>query len=301
MKRIYKKMCDQSGASLAVALLFFVFMAVVGSVILSAASASMGRIKKMDEGNQERYALSSAANLLVREISGVSLFDGDLTVSTEQAEYYLTNDDNDVSSKYNWNEAEFDQSIKADSLPNTVKAMAIQILNQYWNDENQTFIQNWNDGVSYPLSSFMDQTEVETLSFTITAGTGFPDYASSYPVNVVLKMNHNLDITMKLSLSDGAMADPYYIKIPFSKDAEVVYSRTGTYVNEEVVRYTYADGTSTGWLSLSDEPQKEISDSIYAAHIIETRTMQFTNCSWQSEEHAVITTIADMVSWWEET
>ncbi len=72
---IRQKLSSESGASILVALLLFLMCAMVGSVILAAATASMGREKLLDENDSEndslkRYALSSAANILIAELGG---------------------------------------------------------------------------------------------------------------------------------------------------------------------------------------------------------------------------------------
>ena len=84
MRSIGKKAADrlreESGASLAAALLFFVVCAVVGSVVLSAAMSSLGSSASRDLGDQQRYDVSSAAELLAAELSG-NLTVGDTPVS----------------------------------------------------------------------------------------------------------------------------------------------------------------------------------------------------------------------------
>lgn len=64
-----RKIEDRSGASLAVALLFFLVCAIVGSVLIAAASVSMGRMKNIDQGEQDRYAVDSAMNLISDRMS----------------------------------------------------------------------------------------------------------------------------------------------------------------------------------------------------------------------------------------
>ena len=67
-----RKLKSENGASLALALLFFVICAMVGSVVLAAATAAAGRVNKtLREADQRKYALESAANLLVNNITSV--------------------------------------------------------------------------------------------------------------------------------------------------------------------------------------------------------------------------------------
>lgn len=67
MRNIRIKMRERTGASLSLALLFFVLCAVAGSIVLSAASAALGRTQGVAEKDQRSYAVESAAVLLSGE------------------------------------------------------------------------------------------------------------------------------------------------------------------------------------------------------------------------------------------
>lgn len=64
MFRIRNKIRETTGASLSLALLFFVLCAVAGSVILSAATTVPGRLPGLVSKEQRSYAVDSAARLL---------------------------------------------------------------------------------------------------------------------------------------------------------------------------------------------------------------------------------------------
>lgn len=65
-----KKIKDTSGASMLIALLLLLMCAVVGAVVLTAATASTGRLAGLKSGEKEYYAVSSAVRLLQEEIQG---------------------------------------------------------------------------------------------------------------------------------------------------------------------------------------------------------------------------------------
>ena len=95
MSRVQRKIEDRSGASLSVALLFFLVCAIVGSVLIAAASVSMGRMKNIADGEQERYALDSAMEMLAEEMQG-----GEITLTASmdsaiQVRENSTDDDDD--------------------------------------------------------------------------------------------------------------------------------------------------------------------------------------------------------------
>ena len=95
MSRVQRKIEDRSGASLSVALLSFLVCAIVGSVLIAAASVSMGRMKNIADGEQERYALDSAMEMLAEEMQG-----GEITLTASmdsaiQVRENSTDDDDD--------------------------------------------------------------------------------------------------------------------------------------------------------------------------------------------------------------
>ena len=66
--QLKRKLQSNKGASLAVALLFFLMCSVVGTILLISATAASGRMKDMKTEDQDRYAVFSAAELLKKDI-----------------------------------------------------------------------------------------------------------------------------------------------------------------------------------------------------------------------------------------
>lgn len=64
---VRRKLKSNEGASLMVALLFFVVCATVGSIVLTAATAAAGRMDGLKKNNQEFYALKSAAQVFKKD------------------------------------------------------------------------------------------------------------------------------------------------------------------------------------------------------------------------------------------
>ncbi len=64
---VKRKLKSNEGASLMVALLFFVVCVAVGSIILTAATAASGRMTGIKKTNQDFYALKSAAKLFKKD------------------------------------------------------------------------------------------------------------------------------------------------------------------------------------------------------------------------------------------
>jgi len=72
MSAIRKKLNSRSGISLAIALVFFLLCAMVGTVVLSAASVSAGNTARERQLYRQTLALTSAADLLSQDIQGMS-------------------------------------------------------------------------------------------------------------------------------------------------------------------------------------------------------------------------------------
>lgn len=64
------KLSSESGATLVLALVFFLLCAVAGSVILVSGSGAAGRLADIKEDQQSYYSVSSAAKVLKSEIIG---------------------------------------------------------------------------------------------------------------------------------------------------------------------------------------------------------------------------------------
>lgn len=68
---MFRKKCKStSGASILIALFFLLMCALAGSVVLTAASTSSGRLVNLKKNEQSYYTVLSAAKLLKKEIEG---------------------------------------------------------------------------------------------------------------------------------------------------------------------------------------------------------------------------------------
>lgn len=69
MKDMAKKLNSRRGASLVLALLFLLFTAALGAVVITAASSSAGNTARIRKEQQGYFSVSSAANLVTNELS----------------------------------------------------------------------------------------------------------------------------------------------------------------------------------------------------------------------------------------
>ena len=69
-KRIIRKIKSNKGASLSMSLLLFLVCAAIGAIVLTAATASAGRLSSLAEMDQRYYSVSSAVQLLEKQLTG---------------------------------------------------------------------------------------------------------------------------------------------------------------------------------------------------------------------------------------
>lgn len=70
MMRLRNKLCSQSGASILLALLFFLVCGIVGASILAAASSAVGKVRSRREEQQRYFAMTSALQLICDQLEG---------------------------------------------------------------------------------------------------------------------------------------------------------------------------------------------------------------------------------------
>ena len=162
MRRISLKLHNSDGASITFALLLFLVCAVVGSVILTAATSASGRISKTAEIDQRYYSLTSAAEYLKNIIEGKKI-------------------------KLEWDGSKFNPAADSDtSAPVFLQNIALKIANE-WKDD-------FADSISGLSSVTLDQLN---LSVSDPAGT---DYSGlSVTINESLYNDGSLVLDLKSS------------------------------------------------------------------------------------------------------
>lgn len=84
---ISRTMRDERGASLVIALVFFLICAIVGSVVLTAASTQAKSVHTYYDLQQSEFAVSSAAQTLGAELESAVLTRDEATSDTETPQY----------------------------------------------------------------------------------------------------------------------------------------------------------------------------------------------------------------------
>jgi len=104
-----KKIKSGRGASISFALFILLICAVVGSVVLGAATASAGRLSKLAESDKRYYSVNSAAELIVKALDGEEVtISGDKTTVSTTIVTYKIDDGSVVSQSGPTSESTFD-------------------------------------------------------------------------------------------------------------------------------------------------------------------------------------------------
>ena len=127
MRKVIKKLKSDTGATLMMALLFFVVCAVTGSMILVSATASSGRLENMKRRDQNYFAVMSAIKMCEQQMKEMDIAFSDKLVVTEVEK---EEDDEDVD------DIDEDESVPGDSRVYTIEK-------QQFGDEAQYPICAW--------------------------------------------------------------------------------------------------------------------------------------------------------------
>jgi hypothetical protein len=230
---VKQKLTSEKGASLLVALLFFLICACVGPVILAAASTSAGRVSSIESsGNANRYAVNSAVKLIKEEMSEDMTSDEDMSFNVQQtweASYtqadFQTNGDAGIptltsgswvldkngdgwsSMVKTFNEGTFDISSLINNT-NTTKADLYQIRDMM---AYEIYLHYWND-----ISAHDGETSDEDPDPWSSIAMGEEDWQ-----NVLDEINEDEE-------SDGTYeittSEPYVISLKDDEDMPTVYA-----------------------------------------------------------------------------
>lgn len=234
-KTALKKLQSETGATLMLALLFFIMCAVAGSIILASATGAAGRaagtssdstqsITQRKENIQDYYTLTSAAGFLVSQIKGKSVIIRiDRTVSgTDGATSTLT--------KVHLMPAEDADPTEADwpgyEEWETAKTRNPSVL----------------ESIAYTYSSSENAAGTQMLRISLPSDDTFKDAVCE------LQYDKTCNITAKLYTNDNS-AQYVTVEIPaqisnYTTQTSVVRNKSGTIVSKETIDMTRISWTS---------------------------------------------------------
>lgn len=197
-RRASRKIGSRSGASLTVALLFFIVCAVIGSVVLAAGTAAAGRYNRMSESDLRYYSVTSAAELFRDAFDGASTTVERSRISFHYSDTpYTVETDGSVTAGASSDGGEFNvsylASIDGQSVQRTLDLLHDEAINVVFgpdavNVENESCWNYSGGGAGYPY----------TVEFKLVPSVGGVD-SEPYEVKVtaVLDSSNKLTVTFE--------------------------------------------------------------------------------------------------------
>lgn len=210
-RSLWGRLTSEAGASLVVAILFFVLCGVGASVILAAASASAGKMKKVPGVDQKRFAVESAAGFLRDELKDLKVTITDIKVDDDREESA------DYSLKYVWKNGT--EIKKEDSV---LETLVDQIyLSQEEQDAGQKAPENPSENPSYDLAlsvSTSKGTSVIPLNQLAASALVFMD--ASYQVKANIADQQTNQETQKEDLCERLLTVPAAVQTDETVDVK---------------------------------------------------------------------------------
>ena len=225
MMRLVKKLHNQRGASILVALMFFLVCAMAAAVILGSATTNAEKIQRRQKGQQVYYSVSSAAQLLRDKVNN------------------LTITGSEVFTQYDCNNLvlDTDESISPDREPNTA---AVQDMAAVLNGAAVTgdvLIDLLSDGVRAVYTSTLAYAEKTPFiswkkSFTIEDG--------QYTVDVTVSIDEDYTFTFQLVPEDQDLEGDYSMTLTCAgkKSNPDIKKEPGGTCSHEVTQKNYKTG-----------------------------------------------------------
>lgn len=171
MTNLRQKLNSQSGASIVIALIFFLVCLTVGAVVLTAATANAGRITRNQKEQQAYFAVRSAAELLRDELEG---------------EAFTAKQDEWDGSPAQAGAANFPKYLTPEYLPELMEDTRLRVLRETVQTQAKDFFQMQCSGRTLP-------NETKFASFTIDAGEDIPKVEVSWWIDGSYGLHFSLD------------------------------------------------------------------------------------------------------------
>lgn len=233
MNAVTEKLKSRSGISLAIALVFFLLCAMVGTVVLSAASASAGNTARERQLYRQTQALISAADLLSQDISQMT-YSGGYTrkeVTTTTVDLHGTRV---VTSEI------FEGGTP--KLENT-RFFGVKT-NQdgsSWDNLNLTVRYYWNQGETTLLGDNASEPEAQTIVFHSVKEQNIPQVTGK------LTVEQDYTLTVELQCGENTLT----LSFPASADSQIttdgpVTEKLSDYSSRRISSITYSVSISWG-------------------------------------------------------
>lgn len=202
-----KKHCllrDTSGASIVIALVFFLICAIVGSAVVTAASVQAKAAQTHSDLQQSEYTMQSAAELVAKQLGGeVATKDPNALTKTQSSVV--------ISAIYDTGAKKYTADVSKVVSP---------LGSVFWTEQR--------------ASDLLSGTVLSSVPITIKAPSGSK---STTPVYGNISVDGDLNVTVRLSLSESFdEASPYNMTVHIQ--CTPTYNAAG-----KITEFTYGDNT----------------------------------------------------------
>lgn len=207
MKRVFRKLHTQSGASLLVALVFFLVCAMVAAVIMGSATTNTLKIKQRKEEKQVYNSVSSAAKFLRDTMNTVSM------EGSESAVHYGCND-------YAPDQYHVLIGLSPEQEADTEDVMPVTAKQSGETVENDALIDLLRQGVQKVYQSRLELAADEKAPFD-GWNESFVVDDGLCEVTVQVSIKNDYTLTFRLAPSDAAQQDLYNMVLTCEGKSEV--------------------------------------------------------------------------------
>ncbi len=250
------KLKSNTGASISIALLLFLVCTVVGAVVLTAATASAGRVSQLAEADQRYYSVTSAAAFLQKELN-------DKPVTIRREEIY----ESTVTTTYGTSDITDAEGNKIGEEPTVTVGDPVHVEpypayktyveeTEYSGSLSLSFLERealyllFGDAVSLDAAAMNNSFNHEKAAepFTLEP-TGFPEKSD---LKITGTVTLCADGTMELRLQNYETTEknPYMMKLtltPAITETEETTSKTKTVGNVDTTTVTRARISTIKW------------------------------------------------------
>ena len=234
MNNVFGKLRSQTGATISFALLMFLVCTVLCTVILAAATAASGRLSRIAETDQRYYAVTSAAELLIRLIDGKTVS----IVEVEETEYTTTYTSGTAGTPVEGN-SETRSYIVPDKMAAEISEVDCIEENRVGNEGDSGFIENTSyivdsipkDAAKHYLVRETPAGRMLTLESTFYSEAGMDYDSLAVMVDETLDEGGNITLTIynmyKGKDTSSTPGDRYTLNLTFNADrSEISNTKT---------------------------------------------------------------------------
>lgn len=212
MRKIREKLRSQNGASILLALLFFLLCGMVGASVLMAAASNAGKSRSSREEQQKYLTLSSALQLVCDELTSAKYT---AVFSLEKTEEIMKNVGTETEQKWELDHYKYyykqTDGVYTGKFPENVLPLR-NALNKLFAAKRPLPWNTTSGENEYEYSSTLGTTNGESFELTLAVDKN-DEPGLAQPVKVTVTLEGNYRLSLKASLEDDATY-AMYVTLP---------------------------------------------------------------------------------------